>query len=130
MKNLEIIKDLFISMLIVGVIILGLSIFFYEDISLSKVIPQSEEYMMSEQMKEDMEDTTLEEKEEVITKYYIDASDLKKYEKTKEYNKGKKNPFALEATSTENITTGSNAKDNNTTSENSSENFYEDDGTK
>ena len=125
MNNIEIIKDLIISILIVVVIVLGLSIFFYKDISFSKIIPESEEYMIPEEMKQDMEDTIIEEAEQIVTKYYIDSSDLKKYEKNKEYNKGKKNPFAEESDGTQ-----ENSSSNNTSNNNETENFYEDDGTK
>ena len=135
MKIIEIIKDLIISILIVICIIVVLSVIFYDKISLSRVIPESEEYLLTEEMQEGIEDSTLEEAKEVVTKYYIDAADLKKYEKTKEYNKGKKNPFAEEAVSnnkdnTNNTNINSNDTSSNTDSDNNSENFYEDDGTK
>ena len=99
MKNyvIEVIKDLIISVLIIICIIVILSIIFYDKISLSKVIPEAEEYYLTEEMEQEIEDTDLEETQEVIVNYYIDATDLKKYEKTNEYNKGKSNPFAAES---------------------------------
>lgn len=133
MKSTEIIKDLIISILIVVCIVVILTVIFYDKISLSKVIPESEEYLLSEEMQQGIEDSISEEEKEVVTKYYIDAADLKKYEQTKEYNKGKKNPFAEEATPTGNTVTNANetSLDNSeNNSENESENFYEDDGTK
>lgn len=131
MKGAEIIKSLIISILVVICVLLVLSVIFYEDISLSKVIPQSEEYNMPEEMKQELQDTTLEETEQIVTKYYIDAADLKKYEKTKEYNKGKKNPFAVESVSNDNGTTDTNNDtSSNDSNKNESSNFYEDDGTK
>ena len=129
--NTDLIKDLIISILIVVCIALIISVVFYNRISLSKVIPESQEYTLSDEMNQELEDTFTEETTEVITTYYIDAADLKKYEKNKEYNKGKKNPFAEESDSSQ---TGNTANENNIDSNNttsSSQNgFYEDDGTK
>jgi len=130
MKGAEIIKDLIISILIVVCIVVILSVIFYDKISLGKVIPESENYILTEEMQQGINDSVIEESKEVVTKYYIDAADLKKYEKTNEYNKGKKNPFAIEEIPVD--TTLDNTTNNNSssTSNNESTNFYEDDGTK
>ena len=118
MKNL--IKDLAISLLIVIGIVLIASVFLYDDISLSKVIPESEEYAIPEGMQEELNKGYINEEEQVITTYYIDAADLTKYEKTKEYDKGKKNPFAkevvgvVEDTVTNNETLSSSNNDSDT----------------
>lgn len=129
---MRVIKDLIISILIVVCIVVILSVIFYDKISLSKVIPESEDYLLSEEMQQGIEDSASEEEKEVVTKYYIDAADLKKYEKTKEYNKGKKNPFAEEATPTDNTTTNETTSNDNIENSNTSDSghFYEDDGTK
>lgn len=130
----EIIKELVISILIVICVVLIISVIFYDKISLSKVIPQSEEYQLSEEMQADIDNGILEETKEMVINYYIDAADLKKYERTKEYNKGKINPFAAESTNaTSNSTTTDNNQTTNNESSNSSNNdnyYYEDDGTK
>lgn len=131
MKNyvIEVIKDLIISVLIIICIIVILSIVFYDKISLSKVIPEAEEYFLTEEMEQEIEDTDLEEAQEVIVNYYIDATDLKKYEKTNEYNKGKSNPFAAEsydAGETTNTVDGSASNSTN----NTNNNFYNDEGIK
>lgn len=128
MKNIEIIKDLIISIIIVICVVVFLSMFFYDKISLTKIIPESEEYSLTEEMKEEINDKSLEQIEEVVTKYYIDAADLKKYEKTNEYNKGKKNPFSAIATSPD--TDSNNSVGNNNSDDDNSGHFYEDDGTK
>ena len=131
MKNyvIEVIKDLIIIVLIIICIIVILSIIFYDKISLSKVIPESEEYFLTEEMQQEIEDTNLEEAQEVIINYYIDATDLKKYEKTNEYNKGKSNPFAAEsydAGKPTNTVDGSASNSVNSTNNN----FYKDEGIK
>lgn len=133
--NLSLIKDFIISILLVFCIALVLSIIFYDKISISKVIPQSEEYMLSSEMQEELNKSYTDEDKEIVTTYYIDSADLKKYESTKEYNKGKKNPFAVEndGSSNNNGTTenGNNAITNNDTSSDTDSNrFYKDDGTK
>ena len=129
MKNyvIEVIKDLIISVLIIICIIVILSIIFYDKISLSKVIPEAEEYFLTEEMQQEIEDTDLEEAQEVIVNYYIDAKDLKKYEKTNEYNKGKSNPFAAES-----YDAGKpiNAVDGTSSNNSTNNNFYKDEGIK
>lgn len=131
--NTDLIKDFIVSVLIVACIILIFSVIFYDKISLNKVIPESEEYALSNEMQEDIDESLSDEGTEIITTYYIDAADLKKYEKTKEYNKGKKNPFAKESssviTNSVNTTTHNTDEDNKSSTSNST-NFYEDDGTK
>lgn len=130
--NLSLIKDFIISMLLVFCIVLVLSIIFYDKNSLGKVVPQSEEYMLSDEMQEELDKSYTDEDKEIVTTYYIDSADLKKYEKTKEYNKGKKNPFAVESDSSSNngITESPNNANNDTSSENDDNRFYKDDGTK
>lgn len=134
-EKFSIIKDIIISILIVVTILLIISIIFYNKISLSKVIPEAEEYVLSNEMQEDLDEGKEEEAKQIVTTYYIDAADLKNYEKNKEYNKGKKNPFAEVSTSSSNSSTSgnNNSNKNNSSTENNektNENFYEDDGTK
>lgn len=130
---LEIIKDIFISLLIVAAIVIILSIVFYDDISLGRVISEAEEYVLTNEMQKELENSELEDVQEIIVNYYIDASDLKKYEDTKEYDKGKSNPFAaaeISDNSTDNSIDGSNNSSSTNGTDNSSGNFYEDEGIK
>lgn len=127
--NIDLIKDLIISILIVICIALVISIISYNKISLSKVIPESQEYILSSEMQEDLNKSHTDEATEVVKTYYIDAADLRKYESTKEYDKGKKNPFAVESDSSENENIANNIDSNGSTSSPNT-NFYEDDGTK
>lgn len=127
----EIIKDFFISALIVVCLCMIISVIFYDKVSLGKVIPESENHALSEEMQQELEESNLEDAEEVIINYYIDAADLKKYEKTNEYIKGKSNPFAVQDISDTDNSNTDNANNSSSTGNNSSsENFYEDDGTK
>lgn len=135
--NFELIKDLFISILIAICIILIFSIIFYNKIALSKVVPESQEYALSEEMQKDLEDEYGQDNEEIVTTYYIKSSELNGYEKTKEYNKGKKNPFGIEKTETDTNSNNKENEENNNQNNNnannnssSNSNFYKDDGTK
>ena len=127
--NTTLIKDVIISILAAIGVALLVIVFLYNKASFYKVIPESQEYTMPEKMLEEINKTYTEDNTQIVTTYYIDAADLKKYEKTKEYNKGKKDPFALESDTAE----GGELGDSSKTSEgNSSGNsgFYPDDGTK
>lgn len=129
-QALEVIKDLIVSILIVICIGIILSIIFYDDIAIGKVIPEAEEYALTTEMQNDLQNSNLDDAEEIVINYYIDASDLKKYEKTNQYVKGKSNPFA-EISENEignNSTTGDNNESSN--SGTGQGGFYEDDGSK
>ena len=82
-------------------------------------------------MQKELEDSELEDAQEVIVNYYIDAADLKKYEKTNEYDKGKSNPFAeAEISNSNENTTDENNSSSTGNNDNESSNFYEDEGIK
>lgn len=120
----DLIRAIIISLLVIASIIIGLSLIFYDKIAISKVIPEAEEYFLTEEMQEEINDKDIEEAEEIVVTYHIDAGDLKKFEKNKEYEKGKNHPFAVSSEYT---------GDNNTTTSNPNKGqtgFYEDDGTK
>jgi len=132
----DLIKDIFISILILAAIVSVLGIIYYDDIPSSKVIPEEENYTLSAQMKKELENTNLEEFKEVVIDYHIDGSDLEKYEKANEYVEGKSNPFAPAQKNVENGNTqdennvNNNTQSTNTNSNNGTENFYNDFGTK
>lgn len=125
MKNYvtEIIKDLIISILIIICIIIILSLVLYDKIAITRVIPETEQYFLTEEMEEEIENSKIEETQETVTTYYIDASDLRKYEKTNEYVKGKSNPFSMSSEDSGEVNSNSSSNTNNN-------GFYEDDGTK
>ena len=130
-KNL--IKDIIISFLIIIAIILLIIVICYDKVSIGKVIPKIEEYKLSDDIKNEIDQESADNQTEIVTTYQIDSSDLKQYEKTKEYNKGKKNPFAAEETSSNNTNTeeeGTSDTNESTSSNSTNTNFYEDEGTK
>lgn len=126
----ELLKDIGISFLIITAIVLILMIVFYNKISIARLIPSVEEYSLSEEIQNELAQDDIDEEAEIIKTYQLEASELKQYEKTKEYNKGKKNPFAVDSTDYENNNSNNNNLDKENTDKSSSNNFYEDDGTK
>lgn len=129
--NTDLIKTLGISFLILIAIILVLLIVSYDKISIGKIIPKIESYELNEEIKNELETEEADKNTEIITTYELDASDLKAYEKTNKYNKGKKNPFEQETVSSQ---TGNNTTSNTTATGNeknsNSTNFYRDEGIK
>ncbi len=114
----EIIKSIIISVLAVVAIILIVIVFSYNKVAIGRVVPKTENYELSEDVKQEVEGED-EEQTEIITTYVLDAAELKYYERTKEYNKGKRHPFA--ADNTNNVP----AEGNDTPSDGG---FYDDEG--
>ncbi len=116
-------KEIIIILLLIAIIILLLGILFYDYIPSSKTLPDKvQDYVLAEDVKLELQqDTKNMNTEEIVKTYQLDATDLQHYEKTKEYNKGKVNPFAQYSNQTSN-TTGNNTTtgDNNSNSNNSS----------
>lgn len=121
--GIELIRDLFVAILFVVAIVFIVVIIFYDKTALTKTVPKSEEYMGYEEINTELEQNGLDSVEEVIINYYIDGTDLKKFEKNNDYIKGKSNPFSNQ--SLENTNNNSNSIENNqsgTVNNNSSNN--------
>lgn len=122
----SIFKEIIIILLLIITIILLLGIMFYDYIPSSKTLPEkAQEYVLAEDVKLELEqDTKNMNTEEIVKTYQLDATDLKYYEKTKEYDKGKVNPFeqySSEATNT--VENNTNSVTNNVGSNNNSTGF-------
>jgi len=89
----SIIKELIIILLILLAIILALGVLFYDYIPTNKTVPSVGQYSTSEEVKAELEEKITED-DTVLVTYEITPSDLKKLEKTKDYEKGKVNPFS------------------------------------
>lgn len=95
----SVIKEIVITILLVAAAALALGVIFYEYNPTTKTIPSEvKEYTLSQEMHEEL-DTTIEtaEKQNIVKTYRVDAEDLQGYERSKDYKKGKTNPFAQEA---------------------------------
>ena len=109
-------KEAGIVILLLIAVALVLGILFYDYIPTNKTTPAKiEEYEFPEEIENELGKAGLE-KQNIIKTYYIDSTELKAYEKTNNYDKGKANPFADYTTNSLNIdTSNNNSVGNNTT---------------
>lgn len=115
------IKELFIVILILAAIFLVLGVFLYDYIPTNKIVPKIEQYQAPNNIKQELEDYISEEEEQKTQIVYeIDGTDLKNYEKTKDYQKGKVNPFGQDTTGSG--TENNNDNPNNNTNDNPNKN--------
>lgn len=117
-----IIKEIIIVLLLILAILLVLGVFLYDYIPMNKVVPKIEQYEVPNNIKEELEEA-VEDNESAMTPIIreINSNDLKIYEKSKDYQKGKVNPFADTLTNTAN---GNNISNGNTISNTGSEGSY------
>lgn len=122
-----IIKETLIFLLLLFVIMLVLGIMFYDYVPNNKVVPIAlKSYELSETTQEELRETISSESENIVKTYYIDSSDLSVYASTKDYNKGKANPFedyttnTTDTSNTTNATNTVNTSKSNTTNNNTS----------
>lgn len=115
----SIIKEMIIVLLLLLAIILVLGIFLYDYIPTSKIVPKIEQYKVPNSIKEELQNNVNdpEEKQPQIV-YEIDGKDLKNAEKSKDYQKGKVNPFSQNIEG--NTAVNNNINKNNTASTNNS----------
>lgn len=130
----SIMKEMVIVLLLILAILLVLGIFLYDYIPMNKVVPKIEQYevpnSIKEELSEDVDDT-----QNTMTPIVreINSNDLKIYEKSKNYQKGKVNPFAdITNTATSNTSNGngSNVNNQNTNKTDSQGNYLPNSGTK
>lgn len=138
----NILKEVIIILLLLVAIVLVLGIFLYDYIPTSKIVPTIETYQVPENIKNELKENINENEVQTVVTYEIDQSDLKNYEKGKDYVKGKANPFESYSSQTTNNgsqnntvntnTTISNTVTNQTTNSNpnSTGNYLPDNGTK
>ena len=133
----SIIKEIIIILLLLVAVVLALGVFFYDYIPTNKVIPTVEPYMTSQMIKTELQESVTE-NEILLETYRITADDLKQYERTKDYDKGKVNPFSTyeeetpnaeeqNGTSVNSLNTNTNTQKGNTSTGNT---FYNQTGTK
>ncbi len=135
----NIIKEVFIMLLLCAAIILILAVVFYDYNPINKVVPTTLTYKMPDnlsEVKEELETTLITEEEQVIKTYEITEDELNLY-KSVNYEPGKANPFEVYTESTDNNTNkNSNTSSNtssttgNVTNTNSTGSFFEDGTTK
>lgn len=113
-------KELIITLLLIAVIVLILTVLFYDSIPINKVVPSKVTYTLPENLQEEL-DKTLEEEQEILVTYKIDEKDLSIYEENNSYNPGKTDPFAAYQTNS-NPTTNTNGNGQTGNTDNSNQN--------
>lgn len=111
----SVIKETIIVLLLLLAILLLLGVFLYDYIPTNKIVPKTEQYQVPNTIKQELEESVndIEEQKTQIV-YEIDGTDLKNYEKTNDYQKGKVNPFAQDTTNVQNTTSNGTTTSNNT----------------
>ena len=118
-----ILKEVIIFLLLLIVIALMLGVLFYDYIPNNKIVPTAlKPYELSEEVQEELNETMSRSSENIVKTYYIDSSDLSVYASTKDYNKGKVNPFEDYTSQQTTNSTVTNNKENTTSTSNSTEN--------
>lgn len=112
----NVIKEIIIVLLLALAIILILGVLLYRYTSYNKVLPEEVSYTIPENIKQELATSTNPEAEQPILTYEVTASDLKTYQRTKEYVQGRRDPFAsVEDTTTQNATSENTATGSQTT---------------
>lgn len=123
----KILKEVFIIILLVIVIVFTLGILFYDSISIGSKPVSSVQYEASSEVEEVLNEiqessgTDINEKDSLLKSYTINKDDLNVYANENYYESGKKDPFAensedveVEETTTTTITNKNNTESNNT----------------
>ena len=130
MKN--IIREIFIMLLLCVAIILVLSIIFYDYNPINKEVPQTITYKMPSELSEIQEELNtplVNDQEEVIRTYELTKEDMKHYKNTN-YDAGKVNPFAKYSENTNILGNTVTNPDGNKTNTNSTGSFFENSSSK
>ena len=139
MDGKKIIKETIIMLLVCLVAMLIFAIALYNFIPNRKTVAKITEYVPSESTQALLEDNIdSNDRSEVILSYEVTSTDLKNYQKTKEYVPGKPNPFAKATTTISGEANESNQANSNTTSSettntetnNTNSGYYKNTGTK
>lgn len=131
----NVIKEVFIMLLLCAAIVLILAVVFYDYNPINKVIPSTISYKMPsnlDNVKEELETTIVTEDEQVIKTYEVTEAEMKLFKKVN-YEPGKANPFKAESTADNTITNSINntiSNKGNTTNTNSTGSFFDDGSTK
>ena len=127
MMKSKILKEVFIIILLVIVIVFTLGILFYDSISIGSKPVSSVQYEASSEVEKVLNEiqessgTDINEKDSLLKSYTINKDDLNVYANENYYESGKKDPFAensedveVEETTTATITNKNNTESNNT----------------
>ena len=94
----NVIKEVFIMLLLCATLALVLAVVFYDYIPINKVVPEPIAYVMPKELadvKEELGNSFIDESEDLVVSYSIEPEDLIGFKQTKEYEAGKANPFEV-----------------------------------
>ncbi len=121
-----ILKEIIIILLIALAIILLLGILLYDYVPMKKVVPTTESYVATEEVKQALEEKAETENDKVVLTYEVTSTDIKNYKKGNDYKAGRKNPFSsvntVGGTTTNGQTSNGSANGTNNNNNNSSNN--------
>ena len=131
----SIVKEIIIILLLTLAIILILGVLLYRYTAYNKVLPEEVSYTTPEDVRNVLSEINATDENQTAFTYQVTASDLKSYERTKEYVEGRRNPFASveseQNASSGNQSTGSqtaggnNSNTNSNTNSNNSNNSFD-----
>ena len=112
----EIIKEIIIFLLLLVSIALLLGVVFYDYLPNNKALPiEPKPYTLPADIQQEIRSVE-EQGKNIIKTYSVDSTDLKIYEGTSQYKKGKSNPFAPNDSAPSNTSDGNSTGGDNTTS--------------
>ncbi len=117
-----IVRETTIILLIILAIILTLCVLLYDYVPTDVQVPETKTYATSANIQEELASDIAAETTSVVLTYEIDGTDLNNYERIKEYEPGKVNPFSSYEVESSDIDTNQNAEGNTSNSDNSTEN--------
>ena len=117
----SIIKEIIIMLLLCVAILLILGVLFYDYIPSNKVVPSKIAYSTPENIQEEIQEEIIETNKTKIT-YEVTDADLNIYKQSNSYVPGKRDPFSIEDTKTEENTTSGQTS---TTTDNNNEEMQE-----
>lgn len=86
-------KELFITLLLLAVVILILTVLFYDSIPVNKAVPSKVTYTLPTDLKAEL-DATVEDTQEIIRTYRVTGDDINDSKRDNSYNPGKIDPFS------------------------------------
>ena len=89
----NVIKEMFIVLLLCLAIILILGILLYDYVPMSKTVPSPVSYVAPETLKQELQEAEKTDLDKIIMTYEVDSADLNVYKAIQKYKPGKENPF-------------------------------------
>lgn len=121
-------RETAIILLLIMIIALVLGVTLYDYIPTGKVVPIIESYEIPDNIKNEVNESIQDNESQTVITYQINEEDLINYEKGKDYEKGKINPFSKNSTEpvvadqgTTNTTQTNSSISNNTTTDNTTQ---------